>query len=81
MAGSRSLWQGTRPLVRSQRPAKSGGRASRGRQGDVLLSDGGEPSVILLGDGLVDVLPTVGALLAFAAAFFALGLWRFRFVD
>jgi len=37
--------------------------------------------VILLGDGVVDVLPAVGALMAFAAAFFALGLWRFRFVD
>ncbi len=37
--------------------------------------------VILLGDGLVDVLPAVAVLLAFAAAFFALGLWRFRFVD
>jgi ABC-2 type transport system permease protein len=37
--------------------------------------------VILLGDGVLDVLPAVGALLAFAAAFFALGLWRFRYVD
>ncbi len=37
--------------------------------------------VILLGDGVVDVLPAVGALLAFAVGFFALGLWRFRFVD
>ena len=37
--------------------------------------------VILLGDDLVDVLPNVVVLLGFAAAFFALGLWRFRFVD
>jgi ABC-2 type transport system permease protein len=37
--------------------------------------------VILLGDGLVHVLPAVAALLGFAAAFLALGLWRFRFVD
>jgi len=37
--------------------------------------------VMLLGDGLVDVLPAVAALLAFAAAFFTLGLWRLNFVD
>jgi ABC-2 type transport system permease protein len=37
--------------------------------------------VMLLGDGVVDVLPDVAALLAFAGAFFVLGLWRFRFVD
>lgn len=37
--------------------------------------------VILLGDNVIDVLPDVAALLAFAALFFTLGLWRFRFVD
>ena len=36
---------------------------------------------MLLGDGLVDVLPNVAVLLGFAVALFALGLWRFRFVD
>ncbi|MEX0683935.1 MAG: ABC transporter permease [Dehalococcoidia bacterium] len=37
--------------------------------------------VMLLGDGLGAVAPDIAALLAFAAAFFALGLWRFRFVE
>lgn len=37
--------------------------------------------VMLLNEGVADVLPDVGALLAFAAVFFAAGLWRFRFVD
>jgi hypothetical protein len=36
---------------------------------------------MLLGDGLIAVAPNVAVLLAFAALFFALGLWRFRFVD
>jgi hypothetical protein len=31
------------------------------------------------GDGLREVWPKVGALTAFAAAFFGLGVWRFRF--
>jgi ABC-2 type transport system permease protein len=37
--------------------------------------------VMLLGDGLGAIAPDVAALLGFAAAFFAVGLWRFRFVD
>ena len=35
----------------------------------------------ILGDGLTDVLPQLGVLLAFAAAFFTVGFLRFRFVD
>jgi ABC-2 type transport system permease protein len=31
------------------------------------------------GYGLIEVLPKVGALAAFAVAFFAIGVWRFRF--
>jgi len=41
----------------------------------------GVQGVMLLDEGLVDTLPNVAALLGFAALFFALGLWRFRFVD
>ena len=41
----------------------------------------GVQGVMLLDEGLVDVLPNVAALLGFAALFFTLGLWRFRFVD
>lgn len=37
--------------------------------------------VMLLGDGVVETLPAVAALLGFAAMFFALAIWRFRFVD
>lgn len=37
--------------------------------------------IILLGEGLPEVAPEIGALLAFAGVFFVLGLWRFRFVD
>ncbi len=37
--------------------------------------------VMLLGDGLADVLQAVAALLAFAAAFFAVGLWRLSYAD
>lgn len=35
--------------------------------------------LLVRGHGAADVLPHVGALLAFAAAFFAVALWRFRF--
>jgi hypothetical protein len=35
--------------------------------------------VIVRGRGLVEVLPEAGVLLAFAAAFFAVGIWRFRY--
>ena len=38
-------------------------------------------NLILLNDGLVDILPQTGILLAFAAGLFALGLYRFRFVE
>jgi hypothetical protein len=41
----------------------------------------GVQGVMLLDEGLVDILPNVAALLGFAAIFFTLGLWRFRFVD
>lgn len=37
--------------------------------------------VLLLGENIGDVLPNVLALIGFAAVFFAVGLWRFRFVD
>lgn len=37
--------------------------------------------VMLLGDGLADVLTAVLALLACAAAFFAVGLWRLSYAD
>jgi ABC-2 type transport system permease protein len=33
------------------------------------------------GGSLVDVLPNVGVLVAFAAAFFVIAMWRFKFVD
>jgi ABC-2 type transport system permease protein len=35
--------------------------------------------IMVRGGGLVDVLPNCGVLLAFATAFFALAVWRFRF--
>lgn len=35
--------------------------------------------LLVRGYGLVDVLPQVGALAAFAAVFFGIGVWRFRF--
>ena len=35
--------------------------------------------LVLRGGGLVDVLPEAGVLLAFAALFFGVGVWRFRF--
>ncbi|GAB4490499.1 MAG: ABC transporter permease [Anaerolineales bacterium] len=35
--------------------------------------------LVLRGRGLVDVLPEAGVLLAFAAVFFMVGVWRFRF--
>ncbi len=38
-------------------------------------------SVLLLGSDVGDILPEVAALLGFSALFFALGIWRFRFVD
>ena len=33
----------------------------------------------LRGGGLVEVLPEAGVLLGFAAVFFVLGIWRFRY--
>ncbi len=36
-------------------------------------------SIILRGAGLAGVLGAVGAILAYAAAFFILAVWRFRF--
>jgi ABC-2 type transport system permease protein len=41
----------------------------------------GIQQVIILDNGLADVLPQLLALLTFAAAFFSIGLWRFRFND
>jgi len=35
--------------------------------------------LVLRGGGLVDVLPEAGVLLGFAALFFSVGVWRFRF--
>ncbi len=35
--------------------------------------------IVMRGRGLTDILPEAGALLVFAAAFFAIGVWRFRF--
>lgn len=35
--------------------------------------------LLVRGYGLFEVLPKVGALAAFAVAFFAIGVWRFRF--
>ena len=35
--------------------------------------------ITMRGHGLVDILPEAGVLLAFAAAFFLVGLWRFRY--
>jgi len=35
--------------------------------------------ITMRGHGLVDILPEAGVLLAFAAAFFVVGLWRFRY--
>jgi ABC-2 type transport system permease protein len=35
--------------------------------------------IVLRGRGLVDVLPEAGVLLGFAAIFFAVGVWRFRY--
>lgn len=35
--------------------------------------------LVLRGRGLVDVLPEAGVLLGFAALFFAIGVWRFRY--
>lgn len=35
--------------------------------------------IVLRGRGLVDILPEAGVLLGFAAIFFALGVWRFRY--
>jgi ABC-2 type transport system permease protein len=35
--------------------------------------------LVLRGGGLMDVLPEAGALLGFAALFFSVGVWRFRF--
>jgi len=39
----------------------------------------GLTDVIVRGQGVVEVLPEAGVLLAFAAAFFAVGIWRFRY--
>jgi ABC-2 type transport system permease protein len=35
--------------------------------------------LLLRGGGLPEVLPEVGVLLAFAAIFFSVGVWRFRY--
>ena len=35
--------------------------------------------ITMRGQGLVDILPETGVLLAFAAVFFLIGLWRFRY--
>ena len=35
--------------------------------------------LVLRGRGLMDVLPEAGVLLGFAALFFAIGVWRFRY--
>ena len=35
--------------------------------------------ITMRGQGVVDILPEAGVLLAFAAAFFLVGLWRFRY--
>ena len=35
--------------------------------------------ITMRGQGLVDVLPEAGVLLAFAVVFFAMGIWRFRY--
>jgi ABC-2 type transport system permease protein len=35
--------------------------------------------IVLRGAGLAAVLPSVGVLLGFAAVFFAIGIWRFRY--
>jgi ABC-2 type transport system permease protein len=35
--------------------------------------------LVLRGHGLVDVLPKAGVLLGFAAVFFAVGVWRFKY--
>ncbi len=35
--------------------------------------------ITMRGQGLVDILPEAGVLLAFAAVFFVVGLWRFRY--
>jgi ABC-2 type transport system permease protein len=35
--------------------------------------------VILRGQGVAGILPVVGVLIAFAAVFFSLGIWRLRF--
>ncbi|HSQ39198.1 MAG TPA: ABC transporter permease, partial [Anaerolineales bacterium] len=35
--------------------------------------------IVLRGRGLVDILPEAGVLLGFAAVFFAMGVWRFRY--
>jgi ABC-2 type transport system permease protein len=36
-------------------------------------------NLLLRGAGLVGVLPQAGVLLGFAAVFFAVGVWRFRY--
>jgi ABC-2 type transport system permease protein len=35
--------------------------------------------LVLRGRGLFDILPEAGVLLGFAAVFFVVGVWRFRF--
>jgi ABC-2 type transport system permease protein len=35
--------------------------------------------LVLRGGGLMDILPEAGVLLGFAALFFSVGVWRFRF--
>ncbi|MBN2495545.1 MAG: ABC transporter permease [Deltaproteobacteria bacterium] len=35
--------------------------------------------ILVRGQGVVEILPELGALMAFAAVFFLLGVWRFRF--
>jgi ABC-2 type transport system permease protein len=35
--------------------------------------------LVARGRGLVDILPEAGVLLGFAAVFFVIGVWRFRY--
>jgi ABC-2 type transport system permease protein len=39
----------------------------------------GMTDIVIRGQGLAEVLPAIGVLLAFAVVFFAIGVWRFRY--
>jgi ABC-2 type transport system permease protein len=39
----------------------------------------GMTDIVIRGQGLIDVLPAIGVLLAFAVVFFTIGVWRFRY--